>query len=81
MEMFSGRTRSERRDENDAHDKKKELKGLCPLGGKKKRLCLTWSSTDEHWLGAVCRTEIDGTHHVVHLRVHIQLDHVGVPDD
>lgn len=64
--------------------KKKGFKGLRLVGGKKKWkkcLCPTWSSTDEHWLGAVCRTEIDGTHHVVHLRVHVQLDHVGVPDD
>lgn len=42
---------------------------------------LTWSSADKHRLGAVGRAETHRTHHVVHLRVHVQLDHVGVADD
>lgn len=44
-------------------------------------MCFTWSSTNEHWLRAVCWAGTYRTHHVVHLRVHIQLDYVGITNN
>lgn len=41
---------------------------------------LTWSSTDEHWLFGICGAGIQRSHHMVDLRVHIQLDNVGISD-
>lgn len=41
---------------------------------------LTWSSTDEHWLFGLCGAGVQRSHHMVDLRVHIQLDNVIISD-
>lgn len=53
------------------------MKSTPPLGF----FWFTWCSTDENWFGTVRWAGAYWTHHVVHLRVHIQLDYVGVTND
>ncbi|TNN85416.1 hypothetical protein EYF80_004438 [Liparis tanakae] len=38
------------------------------------------TSANEHWLLGVCGAGVQRTHHMVDLRIHIQLDNVGIPD-
>lgn len=41
---------------------------------------LTWSSANEHWLFGLCGAGVQRSHHVVDLRVHIQLDNIVISD-
>lgn len=50
------------------------------LGGDALWEEMIWSSTDEHWLFGICGAGIQRSHHMVDLRVHIQLDNVGISD-
>lgn len=56
--------------------------GISITGEDQEKWCsgLTWGSTNEHRLSLICGVGIQSSHHVVDLRVHIQLDDVGISD-